>query len=534
MIMILNIVKRSGKSARIVKMNNPRKIGLSLFIIFMITLASTQPVKAAMITEWTLAPGSTIPYGITFDDQSPYRVWFVEFGSDKVGRLNTVTGEIFEVVLPPNTRPWGIAFEKARQEIWYTSPGRNKVGIITNYGSGTVMELNMPSALPGAGYAEGPRGITIQENVNGTNFPYVWVTHYGGNSILKIDPYDKKTVAYWNLGSGFNPQSIIFSKSTGVWFTDTSSNKRIGNLNPLTGHVKTWTLPKGGVPWDIVEDSKGFIWVTQDGSNRIARLNPYSGEIAEWDLPTGASQPYGVTIDSQDNLWFADHAQNQIVRFSPDSNTFTEYHRVTGGAPWGIAFASDSRIWFTDEAGNKIGRIDPSVALTTITVTTISTTSMTTVTTDPSTASTSFTAGSTTASIPSTTLTTAPTTISTIYGLTETVRLLQMSTTQTITAFSNTTITVLGISTSYIPTTIATVTSTSTAFLTQTATAVISTIGTAIQTSYAATTLTSTFTSIVTTGFAPMIPGYSNPAILIGLALGLFALFALKRRTPVR
>ncbi|WP_455367497.1 Vgb family protein [[Eubacterium] cellulosolvens] len=526
MIMIYDLIKHSKGTLKL----NPkylRRFSITIIILILI-LACVPTTKAASITEWTLPPGSTIPYEITFDDSSPYRVWFTEFGSDRIGRLNTVTGEIFEVVLPSNSRPWGIAFEKARKELWFTMSGRNTVGIITNYGSGTVQELKMPAGLTGV---DGPRGIAIQEYVNGTDYPYVWIAHYGGHSILKFDPYDKKLSAYWNLGATFNPQSIIFSKATGIWFTDLSANKRIGNLNPLTGQIKTWTIPTGGAPWDLIEDSKGYIWFTEDGSNRIGRLNPYSGEIIEFSLPSGSSQSYGITVDTQQNLWIADHAQNRVIRFSPDSNTFIEYKRPTGGAVWGMAFAQDSRIWFSDDATNKIGRIDTSLGLTTLTVGSFSTTSITTSTVSPLTASTGVAVTTTTASGVTTTLTTAPTTVSTLYIITETVKLLQTSTTATATVFSNQTITVLGIFTSYIPTTIATVTSTSTNYLTQTATSTITTKGIFTHTSYMITTLYSTFTTEVTTGFFPMIPGYSNPAILLGIALGLFTLFILKRRT---
>ncbi len=532
-IMILDLIKQSPNHLKYGKIKNIKRVFLSLFIILILAAVAFSPVKAATITEWTLPPGSTIPYEITFDDTSPYRVWFTEFGSDRIGRLNTVSGEIFEIVLPANSRPWGIALEKSRKELWFTMAGRNKVGIITNYGSGSVQELSMPAGLDSPGI-DGPRGIAVQEYVNGTDYPYIWVAHYGGQSILKFDPYDKKLSAYWDLSSyDIYPQSIIFSKTTGVWFTDPSaSGRRIGNLNPLTGQVKTWALPTLGTPWDLVEDSNGFIWFSEDGSNRIGRLNPYSGEIVEFSLPSASSQSYGITIDSQQNIWIADHALNRVIRFSPDSNSFTEFQRPTGGSVWDVAFASDLNIWFSDDANNKIGRIDTSLGQTTITVTTISTTSITTSTVSPQIQSVTTTPIATTvvAGV-ATTLTTAPTTVSTLYALTETVKLLQTSSTQSITAFSNQTITVLGIFTSYIPTTITTVTSYSTDYITKMATSTITTGGITTQTSYVITTLYSTFTTGATTGFLPMIPGYSNPAILLGIAFGLFALFILKRRT---
>jgi streptogramin lyase len=485
----------------------------------MIMLLTINSSKAALITEWSLPPDSTSPYGITFDDQSPYRVWFTEYGGNKIGRLNHITGEIFEIKLPSGSRPWGIAFEKARKEIWFTMAGVHAIGVIKDYGGGSVQKIPVVDGV----YGEGPRGIAIQEYVNGTDYPYIWFTLYGANRIGRLDPYYDEKITYWPLDSGSGPQSIIFAPNTGVWFT-AYIGKYIGNLNPATGEIKKWSLSFG--PWDLTADSFGNIWFTIPDDDKIGRLNPYSGELMLYAVPTSGSKPYGITVDSQGYVWFAEHGQNRIGRFSPDDLTFTEFARSASGAPWGLAISSDNKIWFTDDAVSKICRLDPSMVLATTTVTSISTASKTTSTITPAVVTQASATATTILNDVATTLTTGAASTTTTYGFTETVKVLQTSSTSTVISYTTETIIVLGTSTSYSPTTIATTTQTSTETLWVTSTVTSFTPATKTNTVTKTTNVTVITTAVTTVGF--MIPGYPIESIAAGLLLSIAFLITFK------
>jgi virginiamycin B lyase len=527
-ILFTPLLRRSGKLKLL------RSHGfLAVILLSTLILAFTaQPTHAATITEWTLPSGSTIPYGITYDDQSPYRVWFAEFGSDKIGRLNHLSGEIWEVKVPSGSKPWGIAFEKARHELWFTMSGRDRVGVVSGYGGGSLKEIR----LTGADYGIGPLGIAVQEHVNGTDYPYIWVAHYGAHAIIRLDPYSSGKSTTWSLGDNVNPQSIIYVKETGVWFTDVGG-KKIGNLNPLTGEVKYWTLPTGsGTPWSLAADSLGYIWFTEDGVNHASRLNPYSGELMRYRMPSSASQPYGIAVDALNNVWIADHGLNRITRFSPDDLTFTELQRTTGGLAWGLTITPEGWIWFTDEAGNKIGRIDTTVNTIALTTSSMATASKTT-TTLPAASETKISEIRIPATVePPTTITTAPTTVTTTYGLTETVWILQTSLTQTVTAYSTTTLIALGEYTTYQPTTVATETLTN--YETKTSTSItyqtVSSVSISMSPIYSPVTTITNTTTTVTTINIPW--GGASPiaAITAGLVIGAMALIAISRARKPR
>jgi len=532
----LVVVGSIGKTGRwvgsalkgVMKKGRWKSLAVTLFFLA-ILFSMILPSRAAAFTEWSLPGGSTSPYGLVFDDQSPNNLWFAEFGSDRIGRLNPGTSEIREIMLQPNSRPWGIAFDHTRKELWFTESGRNIIGRITSYGAGSISEFRLTD-MWGGSYAEGPRGVTIQEFVNGTNKPYIWFTEFGADRISRLDPEDVHNATRWALRPGSGPQSIVFSRDIGLWFTEFGSG-RLGNLNPLTTTVREFKVASDSSPWDLAIDAQNNIWYTDPGRNKISRLNPYNGEVIEYLIPSAGSQPYGITIDSQGWIWFAEHSGNKIGRFVPDDNTFTEYSRTAGSAVYDVTLLPGTNVlWFTDDSANRIGRFDSTVAITTVTASTISTASTSTASISPTAVSVAARSQTTTSySDASTTITFATTTSTTTYQVTQTATVLQSTSTGTSTVFSSDTITVLGTSTSYLSSTVGTVTST--VPITSTLTQINGATTSATSTSTALATTTTTTTAIVTSGFVgPGIPGFPIESIIVGIGLAATFLIVMSRR----
>ncbi|MEM2123135.1 MAG: hypothetical protein QXE79_05825, partial [Candidatus Bathyarchaeia archaeon] len=527
-------------------------------IILILIAALPRGVEAAAITEYSLPPGSTKPYGIDVDDKSPTSyVWVAVYGSDKIDRLDPGLSDILEFQLPTGSRPWDVAYDnytdlKVKYRVWFTESQRHKIGVIDQIGTDSFRMLEF-----GLSDGAGPRGIALQYHHirNGTG-PYisrVWFTEFGSGAIgaLTWNNDKKKWVAsQWYLpDSNSGPQDIIYLSSSGVWFTEYQGH-RIGNFNPVTNTTREWPLPPGSYPWGIANDTYGNIWFTESGRNRIGKLNPYTNEITEYYIPTPDAKPYGITVDRYNNVWFVEHGVNRIARFSPGTNTLVEFERGSGGAPWGIKYAYSGAhkdtVWFTEEVGNKIGRIDDTTAKTTITVTSkyIIATQSTTATTIGSSMMTSTTNTQSNTTYRFNTANTSSTEASTTsYRATETSSFLRTSYIAEFTSTASFTATTTVTATSYV-TTVYTTTSV-TATTTRVETSLTSVTATSTMTSYIATltatgTVTSTSTVTVTsyeyatTGFGPPIPGYSSPSILMGLALGSMALIALRfgRRIP--
>ena len=74
-------------------------------------------------------------------------VWFTEFASDKVGRLDLESGAIVEFSLPwPRRGPVGIA--PGWGGFWFTEHYANRIGFISNQ-NGRVIEYRIPLRTAG-------------------------------------------------------------------------------------------------------------------------------------------------------------------------------------------------------------------------------------------------------------------------------------------------------------------------------------------------------------------------------------------------
>ncbi len=465
----------SGFIGRLKGKKSLKRLFIIASAIFLIALIITPPTQAAQIKEYTLPAGGSQPYDIIADTQAPYRVWWTEYGSDRIGNIKSDTGEITEYNLGTAARPYGITINEAYgvDRLYWTENSANMIGRMDV--DGTSNKKRYPL---GTTYGSGPRGISVE---NRTDYERVWFTLYDGNSICRMNltgtKVDAPEIDQWYVpGAGSHPQMLIYSELWGgAWFTEYSSDQ-IGFLYPPLNLFKEWTLPtSNSFPFDIDIDSLGYVWFSMSGTNKIGRLNPYTNVITEYVMPNPNSRPFGISVDSADAIWIADNGANQIVRFTADL-VFTEFAKPGGGSPWGIVAVSSSpdMIWATDGT-TRILRLDPSIAVTTTTVPTTSqvTTTITTTTGSTTTLTTTSTGRwyFSTTNVATGTAVVSTTTVasSTEYTVSETVRHVYTTTigtstsyvaTETDTLTTNTTL--IQTSTSYIGTTTATLTWTST------------------------------------------------------------------------
>ncbi len=470
-----------------------KKLFLIASAIFLVTLLITPPARAASIKEFTLPAGGSMPYNIIVDDQDPYRVWWTEYGSDRIGNLKSDTGEITEYNLGTAARPWDIAINYAKDFIYWTENSANMIGRMKQDGSGDGKK-RYPL---GTEYGSGPKGISAE---NRTDRDIIWFTLYAESRICRMnltdDNVDHPIIDYWQVPgpTSSGPHKILYSDIWGgVWFTEYTSNQ-IGFLNPTVNLFKEWTLPTtDSKPFDIDIDSYGYIWFSMSGTNKIGKLNPYTNVITEYVMPDSNSRPYGIVIDSADAAWIADNGANKIVRFTADL-VFTEFAKSGGSSPWGITAKSGSpdTIWATD-GSTRILKLDPTIGVTTTTVPTTSAVSTVITTTTGSTTTLSTTSTGryffSTTNVATGTAAVSTTTMasSTEYTVSETVRHVFTRTTAT--------------STTYISTTTGTLTTNTT--LTKTSTSYISTTVATLTTTTVVNGTTTTYVTTVTTTGAP-------------------------------
>ncbi len=161
------------------------------------------------------------PYGIVIGkDGAPY---FCEFGTNKLGRVNPLTFEIREYLLPSGARPRRIALA-SDGTLFYTDFARGMLGHFF------------------------PKDGRVEE----------WASPGGPSS---------------------QPYGIAITQDGGVWYSESGvSPNTLVRFNPRTRRFAAAAIPSGGgVVRNMVSTPQGRIYLACSGVNRIAIATPGQG-----------------------------------------------------------------------------------------------------------------------------------------------------------------------------------------------------------------------------------------------------------------
>jgi virginiamycin B lyase len=187
-----------------------------------------------------------------------------------------------------------------------------------------------------------------------------WVALGGPQRVARHDPR-----------TGLYPHSIGLDTAGGAWFNGhfTRDPELIGRVDPATGAVKTWTVPKhpsvagawGPLPYELRVGPDGRVWLSELIGNRIVGFDPATERFTTHDLPTPVSGPRRFDIDARGTLWIPAFASGRLVRFEPAAGRFTEYDLpVRDAAPY--VARVDGRtglVWIGTGAADAVFSFDP-------------------------------------------------------------------------------------------------------------------------------------------------------------------------------
>jgi streptogramin lyase len=186
-------------------------------------------------------------------------------------------------------------------KVWFTEPGKNKIGNMTPAGQFTEFPIPTANSTPFA--------ITLGPDKN------LWFTESGsaGNKIGKITTAGVIT-EYPIATPAANAHSIVAGPDGNLWFTELDGHK-LGKVTPA-GVVTEYGLPSAASPGNIVAGKDGNLWFAEAGTaNCMARATP-AGSVAEYLIPSAAAEPAGVAAGADGNIWFSELGTNKIGRVS--------------------------------------------------------------------------------------------------------------------------------------------------------------------------------------------------------------------------
>lgn len=295
---------------------------------------------------------------------------------------------IEEFPVPSGSHPHDVA-PATDGTIWYTAQGSGELGQL-DPSTGDTYHIHLGNGSAPHGVIVGPDGAP-------------WITDGGLNAIVRVDPSTKETKIF-SLpadNSYANLNTATFDQSGILWFT--GQNGIYGRLDPTTGHIKTFSSPKGPGPYGISttpdgdvyfaslagsyiaridletgnvtvlepitpdqgarrvwSDSINRIWVSEWDSGKLGVYDPDTKTWKEWQLPGENPLPYAVYVDEHDKVWISDFASNSFLRFDPMLESFEEFKLPSKDAKVRQILGSPGEVWGAESGTDKLVRVQKS------------------------------------------------------------------------------------------------------------------------------------------------------------------------------
>ncbi|MBO3699288.1 cadherin domain-containing protein [Roseivirga sp. E12] len=202
------------------------------------------------------------------------------------------------------------------------------------------------------------------------------------------------------------PTGVVSNDDFSIVYVVDMRNSRIRKLGPgdnvTTVAGSTPGLENGdvsvaqfSVPWDVVIDSQGNLFITDSNNHRIRKIDLSTGQVSTFagtgsgginqggflDGPGNTARfdnPRGLAIDANDNLYVADTGNNSIRKIDPSGNVTTLAGSGVLGfvdgpgdqarfrVPTGVEVDANGVVYVVDQNNHSIRRVDTNGRVSTI------------------------------------------------------------------------------------------------------------------------------------------------------------------------
>ena len=188
----------------------------------------------------------------------------------------------------------------------------------------------------------------------------IWWAGQRANLIGQINPETGEMKEY-KLPKNAMPHSVTTDKTGNIWYTG-NKNGSVGKLDINTKKITEYKMPDKNAkdPHTAIFDDKGILWFTLQHSNMIGRLTPSNGEIKLVTMNSPRSKPYGIKIDANGTPWVACNGRNCLVKVDPDTMKLTDVILPNEATKVRrLDISNDGMIWYVNSSQGRIGRYNP-------------------------------------------------------------------------------------------------------------------------------------------------------------------------------
>ena len=281
-----------------------------------------------IITEYDLPRPEAMPHDAMVDSQG--MVWYSDFGSQYMGKLDPKTGKIVEYPVPvmePKEPKGALDLEIDRDgNIWQ---GTMYQGVIARFDPKTEKFQTWKSpkfaqgdaartamVTPGSVHVDGKVWVGADDEYQVDLKSGEWVTIDYKRDIPKDSPLANRNLGSYGVASdsrnnfyGMNLGGEFITRVNAETMKATPFPTPTPNSGPRRGHM----------------DSQDRLWFAEFRGNKIGMFDTGTERFQEWTVPTAWTNPYDAVLDKDGNAWTGGMSNDQVVRVNTKTGEVTEY-----------------------------------------------------------------------------------------------------------------------------------------------------------------------------------------------------------------
>ncbi len=317
-------------------------------------------------TTYDLPRPDASPHDEVFDTQG--NVWYSDFNSQFIGKLDPKTGKVVEYPIPQN-RLGQIAQGGLQVDI--DKEGRIYFGNmsqmqIVRFDPKTEKIETFKPPIPESAFGDGHLTMIDPafQHVDGKIWANVAFAtgEAGGSWHIDLATNTWTRVTYPSGSPRAQAYDVVADSKNNVYGMQ-MNNDKIWTTDGKTLQTVWYDFPTKGAGCRRGHiDSQDRLWCGVFNGNALAMFDPKTQKITEWKAPTEWTRPYDAQFDDKTYLWTAGMDNDFAVRLNTQTGEFTEYllpHETNVRHVEVQKSGAFSSLWLGDQHGNTIFRVEP-------------------------------------------------------------------------------------------------------------------------------------------------------------------------------